>query len=230
MGTVRSVLTVGVVVLGIPTACLMGVLAYGRALTDAQVAEGRLLTPAESRARIAESERVFAAMTPAAHLTAAQRDLADGFDRARGIGGNFAGAERHARAVPPDAPEHAATAAIVTEIARRQQAVVPAFQRAFDGALRERPDDDDPWAMRAARIRFAITVSAFSAYGMGCIHTEDAWARALRFDHEDCDRRWFERVLGASRVTGLRAFGFVEARCGNGRGRWPTGAATSLTP
>lgn len=225
MGTVRRVLTIGAVALGLPAACLGGLLAYGRALSDAQVAEGRLLSPEESRVRIAESERRFAAMSPAEHLAAARRDLDAGFDRARGVGGDFAGAERHARAIPAGAPEHAATGAIFTEVARRQEAVVPAFQRAFDAALREhRADDDDPWARRAARIRFATAVGAFSAYGMGCVHTEDAWARALRFDHGDCDRAWLERVVGAGRLAGLRSYGFVEARCGNGRGARATGA------
>jgi len=103
--------------------------------------------------------------------------------------------------------------------------VVPTFQRAFDAALREhREEDDDPWARRAARIRLAAAVGAFSAYGMGCVHTEDAWARALRFDHGGCDRAWRERVVGAGRLAGLRAYGFVEARCGNGRGAVATGA------
>ncbi len=39
------------------------------------------------------------------------------------------------------------------------------------------------------------------------------------------DRAWLARVVGPGRLAGLRAYGFVEARCGNRRGALATGVS-----
>jgi hypothetical protein len=44
------VLTIGALVIGVPSACLATMLFYGKALSEAEVAEGTLRSPEEIRA------------------------------------------------------------------------------------------------------------------------------------------------------------------------------------
>lgn len=204
--------------LAIPAACLGGILAYGRALSEAQVAEGTLLSPEEARARSEEFARRFAAMSPAEHLASARHDLDCGYDRELGLGGNVEGARRHLDAIPQTAPERAEVPSVTAAIEQRSHNLMPAFQRRFDVALRGARDasEAEAWAQRSARIGLAQSLDRFSAYGLACVHTEASWARVLRFDHPACDRAWLDRMVGPGRLPGLRSFGFTAVRCGNG--------------
>lgn len=220
----RRILTTLGLVLVIPAACLGGLLAYGRALSEAQVAEGTLLSPAESRARAEEFARRFAAMSSAEHLEGARHDLNCGYDPEADLGGNFNGALHHLDAIAATAPEHNAALAMRTEIARRRSGLLPAVGRRFDEVLRDAPSDD-AWDQRTARIGVAGALDHFSRFGLGCVHTEASWARVLRFDHGDCDRAWLDRVVGPGRLARLRAYGFTAVRCGHGGAEIPLGAA-----
>ena len=57
----RRVAAVLAVVVAIPAACLLGVLALGRALDESEVAEGTLTTPEEAARRREEAHRRFGA-------------------------------------------------------------------------------------------------------------------------------------------------------------------------
>lgn len=224
--TARRVLTTLGLVLAIPAACLGGLLAYGRALSEAQVAEGTLLSPEESRARSEAFARRFAAMSPAEHLEAARHDLDCGYDRELDLGGNVEGARRHLDAIPATAPERAGAQSLRAVIERRSANVFPAFHRRFDEVLRGAHDasEAEDWDQRAARIGLAHSLDRFSGHGLACVHTEASWARVLRFDHPACDRAWLDRMVGPARLAGLRSFGFTAVRCGNGSASIPLGA------
>lgn len=232
------VLTIGALVLGLPAACLGTLLAYGKALSEAEVAEGILLTPEEARARSEELARRFAAMTDAQHLAAAREAMARGFDPARRVGGGLDGAEAHLRAIAEAAPEHAEVAPLREEIARRRAAMHALMLRRRDAMiarangkltelLRDADDAarDDDWGRRARRIALARALDELSAPGLGCVHTERPWAVALRFDHGRCDRAMLDRLARPEHVTGLRALGFQAVICGNGRGAIELAAA-----
>lgn len=92
MSVLHRVIVGGVLVLAISGACLTGLLFYGKTLSDAEVAEGKLASPEETRARLAEEQRRFGAMTPAQHVAAARDALALGYDPQAHTGGDLRGA------------------------------------------------------------------------------------------------------------------------------------------
>lgn len=225
------VLTIGALVIGVPAACVGSLLAYGKALAEAEVAEGTLVSPEEARARSAELARRFAAMSDAEHLAAAREAMARGYDPSKRVGGSLDSAEHHLRAIAEAAPEHAQTAPLLDEIARRRtawralmhrrhEAVIAAATQKIAEQLRDADDAarDDDWGRRGRRIALAHALDELSSPGLGCVHTERPWAVALRFDNGRCDRAMLDRIVRPEHLAGLRAFGFQSVICGNGRG------------
>lgn len=205
----------------IPGACLVAVLLYGKALTDAQVAEASLPSPDEARARLAESARRFAALTPAQHLSIAQTELARGFNAVTGTGGNYELAAQHLNVIPASAPEHGLAASLLAEVARRRVAT-----REFEAHRREQL-----FAEAARRVAAGVRASGgdledrrealgrsldeLSGRGLGCVHAEGDDAELLTFSLCECDRAMLDRVAPTEQREGLRAMGFRAIRCGH---------------
>ncbi|MFO0645743.1 MAG: hypothetical protein U0326_05860 [Polyangiales bacterium] len=199
-------------VLVIPAACLGGILAYGRALSEAQAVRGPPLARGVARGRRRFARR-FAAMSPAEHLEAASKPRHRGYDRELGLGVEARGVTSTRSPRRPRARRGAGPPGQWS--AGRQPRST--FHRRFDEVLRGADDasEAEAWDQRAARIGLAHALDRFSGHGLSCVHTEASWARVLRFDHPACDRAWLDQMVGPRRLAGLRSFGFTAVRCGN---------------
>jgi hypothetical protein len=208
----------------LPAMCFAGVLFYGKALTDAQVAEGSLPTQEQARARVAEMARRFVALTPAQHLVIAQTELARDYNADAGTGGNFELAAQHLRAIPETATEHAVVGPLMVEIDRRRVATraaearhrevlfIEASQRV---AARVRETGGD---LEDRREALARSLDQLSPQGLGCVHAEGDDATLLTFSLCECDVAMLDKVARPEHRAGLRAMGFRAVRCGHDGG------------
>lgn len=217
-GVVRTAAVIGAM-LGLPVLCGVGVLAYGRALADAEVAEGTLRSPEETRAAFAELDRRFRALSPAEHLAAARRELDCGYDPATRSGGNFRGARRHLDAIPAGAESVGVAelrAAIAARDAAWSDAVVSRLGELTAAAAAEAAGGVAP--SRAGEIRRGLArgLDRFAAARLGCVHTEGEGDSVLRIDGSDCDPATLARHLPAAQQDALRRLGFTRVRCRNG--------------
>jgi hypothetical protein len=212
-------LTLAAMVIGVPAACGAGLL-YGRALSEAQVSEGRLASPEEARARSAELRRRFLAMTPAEHLAEARRLLAIDYDARYGVGGQMDGAAEHLRAIPDAAPEHAAVAGILSDIDARRQRMSRLLPDIIDHeTARPVPADDD--ARADARRALVNTLDRVGARFYGCIHNDSGEADEVCFDACACDLAMIDTLVPAAQRAKLRAWGFRRVRCLRGGAERP---------
>jgi hypothetical protein len=215
---VGRVLSIGAVVLAIPTACIGALALYGKALTESEAGVGTLVSPAESRARLEQARARFAAMTPAEHLAAARSALAAGYDPATGTGGSFRDFERHADAIPAGTPEAEAVRPL-RDVPRlrwdkllviaRGRIVQHAREHAF-------PAGGDAARQRAARAALALDVDRLSPRGLGCVHVDDEADTSLRFDQASCWPGMLRVVAPDDAQAALRTYGFRRVRCNNG--------------
>ncbi len=224
----RSV-TVGALALGLPLACLGGVLAYGKMLTDAEVAEGRVVSPEEARSRARELAQRFAAMSPREHLAAARDALARGYDAASDTGGDTASALHHLGAVADAAPERAEADALIARATRRAERTRERERRRVEAALagvsqrivatapsadeRARLDDDD---LRERRVALAHALDRAYTGALGCIHAEGEGTATLLFAGAGCDQARLDRVVTPASREALQTLGFATVRCGCG--------------
>lgn len=220
-GVVRAV-SMAAMILGLPALCGAGILYYGKMLAEAEVAEGTLRSPEESRRLYEELERRFRAMTPAEHVTAARRALDCSYDARRRLGGNFQEAERHLAAVPAGAEVEGVAAVRALAAQRRAEASVAVAAKvgelcATADALRGDESSLTGEPRRAAvRRRLARRLDHFGASVLGCVHTEGAGDTTLRFDGGACDAATIERHVPPANRPALRALGFARVRCHNG--------------
>jgi len=214
------VLTIGALVVGVPAACLTTMLFYGKALSEAEVAEGILRSPEEIRALREEAHRRFVAMSPAAHLAAARASMASGYDPATRSGGMLGNALHHLDAVAAGTPEAAEADALRAEVERRRQAVYDEASRRLGAQLRDaaavaRADEAQRQTRRAV---LAHALDELSARGLGCVHAGGPTMAVLRFDDAGCSQATLDRIVRAEHLDGLRAYGFQRVRCRNRRG------------
>jgi hypothetical protein len=211
---ITRVLTLGAFVLGIPLACFGAVLAYGKAMSDAEVAEGTLLSPEESRRRAEEFQRRFRAMTPEQHIAEAGRELDHGYNHQTRSGGNLTGAAMHLNAIDRDAGTYPEARALFDEIERRRARILDLGAVALRDALRERATVAEP-EKRQARHAIACALDRLSSQGMGCVHVGDRDDTTLRFDTAGCTQAMLDRVVPVEQRAALRGIGFVRVRCAN---------------
>lgn len=214
-------------ILGLPALCGAGVLYYGKVLSEAEVAEGTLRTPEETRRLMEELERRFRAMTPAEHVAAARVALDRAYDPRRRVGGDFVQAERHLAAVPAGAEAEGVAAVRALAARRREEASAAVAAKvgelcATADALRGDDGSLTGEARRAAvRRRLARRLDHFGAPVLGCVHTEGAGDTTLRFDGGACDASMIERHVPQANRPALRALGFARVRCHNGAAELP---------
>lgn len=176
----RRVAAVLAAVVAIPTACLLGVLALGRALEESQVAEGTLTTPEEAARRAEENRRRFLAMTPAEHLAGARHRLSLNPRPGLGAGGDLHGATLHLDAISPDAGVHAEVAALRGEIDQRRLRIYAAFE-GYVLRLGPTPGRARPRRPRGPRRRAATRHrGALHPRARGRGHHPPDWRHALR--------------------------------------------------
>lgn len=215
---ISTALTTVALVLGIPAACGAGLLLYGKALADAEVAEGHLMTPEESRRAMEEAQRRFNAMTPAEHLAKARQELNCGYDPALRIGGNLRAVEQHLSAIPDTAPEHTEIPAMRQEAAARRARVRGVPKVIIEQAVRaDAADPGDEGERKERREHLVHRLDQLSRHGLGCVHFEGGDARTLRFDTGHCDEGFLDEVAPPNLRPGLRTMGFTLVRCSNGR-------------
>lgn len=218
---VGRVIRIAAFVVVLPAACLAGMLMYGKALSDAEVAEGTLLSQEEIRARAEEAARRFSVMTPAEHLQAALNALDAGYDSATRTGGDIGHAQRHLAAIAEGSPEHARVAALRAEIAGRAQRVVWLASWVLGEQLRDHASlaaADEPRRL-ARRTELAAALDRLAARGIGCVHVGGGPQRkGLRFDSDGCDQSMLDAIVKPEHLDALRDFGFTRVRCRNRRG------------
>ena len=209
-------------IVGIPAFCGGGMLYYGKVLSEAEVAEGTLRTPEQTRQFLAEMERRFQAMTPAEHVEEARRELDCGYNAETRMGGNFRGARRHLDAVPAGV-EAAGVAAVRAEMTRHENIQSDAIVvKLGELCASTEPLRGDAGALTGEarqerlRRRLAHRLDRFGAARLGCVHTEGERHTTLRFDSATCDPAMLERHVPAAQRPALRALGFERLRCNNG--------------
>lgn len=220
-GTAGRVIRLAVFVVAMPAACLGGLLMYGKALSEAEVAEGTLLSQEEIRARAEEARRIFDAMTPAQHLEAALEALDCGYDAATRTGGNTVLARRHLDAIPSTAPEFTRVEGLRAESDARAQRVLWLASWKLGQELRDHAavsQLDEP-ARRQRREALAASLDQLSSRGVGCVHVGGGpERRTLRFDHERCTQTWVDTIVRPEHRDMLKDYGFVRVRCRNRQG------------
>jgi hypothetical protein len=209
-------------IVGIPALCGGGVLYYGKVLSEAEVAEGTLRTPEQTRQLLAELERRFQAMTPAEHVAEARRELDCGYNAETRMGGNFRAARRHLEAVPAGV-EGEGVAAVRAEMTRREELQSDAIvAKIGELCASTEPLRGDAGALTGEarqerlRRRFAHRLDRFATARLGCVHTEGERHTTLRIDGAGCDLATLERHVPAAQRPALRAIGFERLRCLNG--------------
>lgn len=220
-GVAGRVIRLAVLVVAMPAACLGGLLMYGKALSEAEVAEGTLLSQEEIRARAEEARRRFEAMTPAQHLDTALEALNCGYDAATRTGGNTTLARMHLDAIPSTSPEFARVDALKTECDARAQRVLWLVSWKLGQELRDHAavSQLDDATKRQRRERLAASLDQLSSRGIGCVHVGGGPdRRTLRFDHERCTQAWIDTIVRPEHRDMLKDFGFVRVRCRNRQG------------
>jgi len=209
-------------IVGIPALCGGGMLYYGKVLAEAEVAEGTLRTPEQTRQLLAELERRFQAMTPAEHVAEARRELDCGYDATTRMGGNFRAARRHLEAVPAGVEAQGA-AAVRAELTRREEVQSDAIvAKIGELCASTEPLRGDVGALTGEarqerlRRRLAHRLDRFGSSRLGCVHTEGERHTTLRIDGAGCDLATLERHVPAAQRPGLRGLGFERLRCLNG--------------
>lgn len=202
----RRVVAVLAAVVAIPTACLLGVLALGRALEESQVAEGTLTTPEEAARRAEENRRRFLAMTPAEHLAGARYRLSLNPRPGLGAGGDLHGATLHLDAIAPDAGVRAEVAALRDEIDQRRLRIYATFE---GYVLRLGPTVHAP----APADREALVDALQRATDAPCIHAREAEGTTLQIGAMPCDARLTERLRTGPARARLLSLGFRAVRC-----------------
>lgn len=218
---VGRVIRIAAFVFVLPAACLAGMIMYGKALSDAEVAEGTLLSQEEIRARADEAARRFSSMTPAEHLRDALNALDAGYDPSTRTGGDLAHAQRHLAAIPEASPDHARVAALRAEIAARAQRVLWLASWMLGEQLRDHVAvaASDETRRLTRRTELAAALDRLAARGIGCVHVGGGPQRkGLRFDSDRCDQSMLDAIVRPEHLDGLRDFGFVRVRCRNRRG------------
>lgn len=193
---------------------------YGKALSEAEVAEGTLLPQEEIRARALEAHRRFLAMSPAEHLQAALDALNVDYHPPSRTGGRIALARLHLDAIPATAPEFARVGALRTEMLERAQRIYDIAARTLAEQLR------DSAAVAAAsdaqklerRLQLALALDALSPRGIGAVRVGGPTRQGLRFDGDLCSQALIDGVVRPEHHDGLRALGFTRVRCRNRQG------------
>ncbi|MDB4928301.1 MAG: hypothetical protein JWM10_785 [Myxococcaceae bacterium] len=215
---VGRVLSIGAVLLAIPTACVGALALYGKALSESESGAGTLISPTEARARVEQARARFAAMTPAEHLAAARAALAAGYDPVTDTGGSFRSFEHHADAIPAGTPEFEAVRPLrdVPRV-RWDKLLVIAGGRVVQHAREHAfPAGGSVAQQRAARTALALDVDQLSGRGLGCVHVADEADTSLRFDQANCWPGMLRVVAPDDARAALRSYGFRRVRCNNG--------------
>ena len=218
---VGRVIRIAAFVVVLPAACLAGMLMYGKALSEAEVAEGTLLSQEEIRARAEAAARRFASMTPAEHLRDALGALDAGYDPTTQTGGDLAHAQRHLAAIPAASPEYARVAGLRAEITARAQRLIWLASWVLGEQLRDHTTvaaaDDARRLTR--RTELAAALDRLAGRGIGCVHVGGGPQRkGLRFDSDRCDQAMLDAIVRPEHLGPLRDFGFVRVRCRNRQG------------
>lgn len=196
-------------------ACVAGVAFVGKQIDDAEVSVGHSITPEEIQRRLAERRRVFAAMSPAQHLAAAQRSMSQHYDLAEGNVGCLGEVPEHLAAIPEGSPESAQVGPIRAEIARRNE-VLTHF--AGDRVLRvgqRLASQSSPGTPESQR--HAIASSLDGAPPVGCVHDVGESGTVLRFDSTACNEAFLASVSAEPVRAVLRRVGFRRVQCSAGR-------------
>ncbi len=212
---VRLVTTVALV-LAIPVACVAGVALYGRALSEADVAIGTLVSPEVARARSLELRARFLAMTPAQHLAEARQALDAGRAPGRRMGANAGIAQQHLDAIAATAPEHAQAELLRAEIANRRLFFLRALAARVGEHLRVR--QAAPGGEEQRRRELAAALDQRPPVGLGNVHVDGDAGTTLRLDRRRCDQPMLDAVFPSEHQRGMRALGFRAVRCGNDAG------------
>ncbi len=216
-------LTIGALVLAVPAACLGGLAMYGKALEESEPSVGTVISADEARARQQEAHDRFVAMTPAQHLAEARLLLDADYDPETRTGGNFRGFARHADAIPPGTPEHAAVQPLRDIPRQRWDNLLVMARGRIDHYVRDHRYPASGAEQRAARVALAHDVDEMSARQVGArsvggVHSADEGDTALRLDHPDCWPGMLSVVAPAETQGALRSYGFRAVRCRNGNG------------
>ncbi len=210
---VRLVTTVAMV-LAIPVACVTGVALYGRALSEADVAIGTLVSPEVAHARMLELRARFLATTPAQHLAEARRALDASRGPGRRMGGNVGPAQQHLDAIPATAPEHAQAELMRAEIANRRLF----FLRALATRVGEHLRAAGAGSEERRRRELAAALDQRPPVGLGNVHVDGDAGTTLRLDRRRCDQPMLDAVFPAEHQRSMRSMGFRAVRCGNDAG------------
>ena len=207
-----------VMVIGVPLVCVAGFALYGKAMSEGQVAEGKVLSTEEMRARFDEAQRVFRLIPPEQHVAVARRVLARGYDPALGIGGQVSEALRHLNAIPEGASVAPEVAELRAEIARRRERVWGQAATSLRFSLVEFISRGEVEARGQERARHFIAhrIDRLSPLGLGCVHAVGDHETILQFDDQECNPARLDQAVPSALRPALKDVGFRRVQCHNG--------------
>ena len=215
---VGAAVALAVMVIGVPLTCLAGFALYGRAMSEGQVAEGRVLSVDEMRARLEVAQRAFRSLPPEQHIASARRALARGYDPELGIGGQVAEALRHLDAIPEGAAVGPEVAELRAEVARRRESIWSQAATSLRFSLVEFISRGEVEARGQERARHFIAhrIDRLSPLGLGCVHSVGDHETVLQFDDRECNPARLDQVVPSALRPALKDVGFRRVQCRNG--------------
>lgn len=215
---VGAAVALAVMVIGVPLTCLVGFALYGKAMSEGQVAEGRVLSVDEMRARLEVAQRAFRSLPPEQHIADARQALARGYDAELGIGGQVAEAIRHLDAIPEGASVGPEVAELRAEITRRRERIWSQAATSLRLSLVEFISRGEVEARGPERARHFIAhrVDRLSPLGLGCVHSVGDHETILQFDDRECNPARLDQAAPAALRPALKDVGFRRVQCRNG--------------
>ena len=215
---VGAAVALAVMVIGVPLTCLAGFALYGKTMSEGQVAEGRVLSVDEMRARLEVAQRAFRSLPPEQHITSARQALARGYDPELGIGGQVAEALRHLDAIPEGAAVGPEVAELRAAIARRRERIWSQAATSLRLSLVEFISRGEVEARGQERARHFIAhrIDRLSPLGLGCVHSVGDHETVLQFDDRECNPARLDQVVPSALRPALKDVGFRRVQCHNG--------------
>ncbi len=196
-------------VLAVPIFGFAVLAAVGQRVAEAEGGNVTLASPEEVRARIRSGRAAFRALTPAQHLSAARSALAQGYDPARGTGGDFFQALRHLCAIPEGTPEAVAVADLRAEVGARRARAVPLVAPALAARLASPAPPGESPACRRRDIACALGHVPID----GTFTADGADAEVLRLRAPECGTALLDATVPPSQRPALGAMGFRRVEC-----------------